>query len=139
MFDSYKSRKFTQISSLPDIQNEKSKVNVSAGISNFKTIYYGREWQLPISINVSVSTNNTRGVHMSRLIKSSLKYMKGKYIEDSLNQIYEDVTKTQPNCIINVVFQYPIHDQFLDVSITLTEKKRFLLQIFTYRNYILSL
>ena len=54
MFDSYKSRKFTQISSLPDIQNEKSKVNVSAGISNFKTIYYGREWQLPISINVSV-------------------------------------------------------------------------------------
>ena len=52
MFDSYKSRKITQISSLPDIQNEKSKVNVSAGISNFKTIYYGREWQLPISINV---------------------------------------------------------------------------------------
>ena len=125
MFDSYKSRKFTQISSLPDIQNEKSKVNVSAGISNFKTIYYGREWQLPITINVSVSTNNTRGVHMSRLIKSSLKYMKGKYIEDSLNQIYEDVTKTQPNCIINVVFQYPIRDQFLDVSITLTEKNDF--------------
>ena len=62
---------------------------------------------------------------MSRLIKSSLKYMKGKYIEDSLNQIYEDVTKTQPNCIINVVFQYPIHDQFLDVSITLTEKNDF--------------
>ena len=75
MFDSYKSKKFTQISSLPDIQNEKSKVNVSAGISNFKTIYYGREWQLPITINVSVSTNNTRGVHMSRLIKSSLKYI----------------------------------------------------------------
>ena len=40
---------------------------------------------------------------------------------DSLIKIHDEITKTQPDCLINVKFQYPVHDQFLDTSITLND------------------
>mgnify|MGYP001292625431 FL=1 len=90
MFKHTKFRKNFPVSDLPDIQNEKSRLNVHAGISNFKTIFYGFGWQLPIDISVIVSTDNTRGVHMSRLVKTTKKFMNTKYIEESIINIQKE-------------------------------------------------
>ena len=125
MFKHNNSRKNLPVSDLPDIQNEKSSLNVHAGISNFKTIYYGFGLQFPIDISVIVSTDNTRGVHMSRLVKTTKKFMNTKYIEESLINIQKEANLTQQNCKVIVNFQYPFKDQFLDVSITLDEKCQF--------------
>ena len=131
MFKQNNSRKNLPISDLPDVQNEKSHLNVHAGISNFKTVYYGYGWQLPIDISVIVSTDNTRGVHMSRLVKTTKKFMHTKYIEESLLNIQKEANLTQKNCKVIVHFQYPFEDQFLDVSITLDDTRNF--------NYLFSL
>ena len=84
MLDKYKQKKFSSSDVLPDIQNQSASVDVSAGISNFRTLYQSDVGPLFVNFSVSVSTQNTRGVHMSRLIKSTLKYSTGRYIEDSL-------------------------------------------------------
>ena len=131
MFKHTNFRKNFPVSDLPDIQNEKSRLNVHAGISNFKTIFYGFGWQLPIDISVIVSTDNTRGVHMSRLVKTTKKFMNTKYIEESIINIQKEANLTQQNCKVIVNFQYPFEDQFLDISITLDEKCKF--------NYLFSL
>ena len=125
MLDNSKLKKYLLNTNLPDVQNESSSVNVFAGISNFKTTFNGNSVTLLLNFTITTSTQNTRGVHMSRLIKSTLNYMRGKYIEHSLLKIYDEITQTQPNCNINVKFQYPVHDQFLDTSITLDSKKVF--------------
>ena len=125
MLDKSKQKKFSSINTLPDIQNQSSSVDVSAGISNFKTLYNSDVGPLFLNFTISVSTQNTRGVHMSRLIKSTLDHTSGRYIEDSLIKIHDEITKTQPNCIINVKFQFPVQDQFLDTSITLNPNKDF--------------
>ena len=125
LLDKSKQKKFSSTDVLPDIQNQSSSVDVSAGISNFHTLYQSEVGPLFVNFSVSVSTQHTRGVHMSRLIKSTLKHTTGRYIEDSLIKIHDEVTQTQPDCVVNVKFQYPVHDQFLDTSITLNPNKKF--------------
>ena len=125
LLDKTKQKKFASTDILPDIQNQNASVDVSAGISNFRTLFESDIGPLFVNFSISVSTQNTRGVHMSRLIKSTLKHTNGRYIEDSLIQIHDEITKTQPDCLINVKFQYPVHDQFLDTSITLNPDKKF--------------
>ena len=125
MLDKSKQKKFSSTDTLPDIQNQSSSVDVSAGISNFKTLYNSDVGPLFLNFTISVSTQNTRGVHMSRLIKSTLNHTSGRYIEDSLVKIHDEIIQTQPNCIINVKFQFPVQDQFLDTSITLNPNKDF--------------
>ena len=71
-----KAKKFTTPKELVDVENEKAEIDVMAGISNFNIIFSGYEFAIRLTLAIFVSTQKTRGVHMSRLVKAAQNNMK---------------------------------------------------------------
>ncbi len=120
-----KAKKFTTPKELVDVQNEKAEIDVMAGISNFNIIFSGYEFAIRLTLAIFVSTQKTRGVHMSRLVKAAQNNMKINNIEEVLINIQKEVSITQSNCKIIANFKYPYNDQFLDVEVTLDHGGQF--------------
>ena len=120
-----KANKFTSPKELADIQNEKAEIDVMAGISNFNIIFTGYKFAIILTLAIFVSTQKTRGVHMSRLVKAAQNNMKINNIEEVLINIQKEVSMTQSNCKIIANFKYPYNDQFLDVEVILDNRGQF--------------
>jgi len=101
-----------------EVQDQPAENTVEAGITNLRVIYRCGELSFPITLTMTVPTRR-RGVHMSRLVGAVLKNKEGKNIEDALRAMCRDVDSTQDGCDVVCDFQYPVGDQFMDVTVRL--------------------
>ena len=104
-----------------DIHEEYSDVNVFGGVGNLTHIHKGIDWMLPIKYTILVPTQNRRGVHMSRLVAAAQKNSEGDRVENSMREICKEVNQTQPGCQVMCTIQYPHKDQFIPITIVLSE------------------
>jgi len=107
---------------LNDVHEEYAEVNVLGGIGNLIHVHKGDKWVLPIKYTVLVPTQNRRGVHMSRLVAAIQKHSKNDRIEDSMRNICKEVNMTQLGCRIICEIQYSYKDQFVPITIKMSEK-----------------
>lgn len=107
-----------------EVQDQPAENIVNAGIANLRVMYKCGDLSFPVSLILTVPTKR-RGVHMSRLVGAVLKNREGRNIEDALRAMCQDVDATQDGCRIRCEFQYPIGDQFLDVTIKLSREGPF--------------
>ncbi len=103
-----------------ELQDEPADGIVNAGICGMRTIYKCGGLSFPISLTVTVPTQK-RGAHMSRLVGAVLRNTEGRNIEDALRAICREVNATQNGCTVMCKFEYPIGDQFMAVSVELSE------------------
>lgn len=101
-----------------EVQDQPADFVVEAGITDLRIIYKCGGISFPISLTVTVPTKR-RGVHMSRLVGAVLRNSEGGNIEDALRAICREVDSTQDGCRVRCVFQYPVKDQFMDVTVEL--------------------
>jgi len=105
-----------------DVHEEYSQVNVFGGVGGLTHIHKGKDWMLPIEYTILVPTQNNRGVHMSRLVAAAQKHSEGEQIEHSMREICKEVNKTQPGCRVICDVQYPYKDQFMPITIKMSER-----------------
>jgi GTP cyclohydrolase FolE2 len=101
-----------------EVQDQPAESVVEAGIADLRIIYKCGGLSFPISLTVTVPTRK-RGVHMSRLVGAVLRNSEGRNIEDALRAICREVDSTQDGCRVRCGFQFPVQDQFMDVTVEL--------------------
>jgi len=105
-----------------DVHEEYAEVEVMGGVGNLTHIHQGRDWMLPVRYTILVPTHNRRGVHMSRLVAAAQKHSSGERIECSMREICREVNRTQPGCVVICELKYPHKDQFIPITIKLSEE-----------------
>lgn len=105
-----------------DVHEEFAEISVLGGVGDLIHIHKGDDWMLPIKYAILVPTQNRRGVHMSRLVAAAQKHSEGERIEYSMREICREVNRTQSGCRIVCEIQYPFKDQFMPITIRMSER-----------------
>jgi GTP cyclohydrolase FolE2 len=101
-----------------EVQDRPGGQAVEAGISNLRIMYKSGNLSLPVVLTLTVPTVK-RGVHMSRLVGAVLRNSQGGLLEDALRRMCSEVDSTQSGCRVRAELQYPINDQFMDITVVL--------------------
>lgn len=102
-----------------EVQDQPGGPAVEAGISNLRIIYKSGTLSLPVTLTLTVPTVK-RGVHMSRLVGAVLRNSQGGLLEDALRRMCREVDASQSGCRVKAEIQYPVDDQFMDITVNLT-------------------
>ncbi|MFQ6134818.1 MAG: GTP cyclohydrolase, FolE2/MptA family [Nitrososphaerales archaeon] len=105
-----------------DVHEEYAEIGVLGGVGDLSHIHKGVDWALPVKYAILVPTQNRRGVHMSRLVAAAQKHSEGERIEYSMREICREVNKTQLGCRVICEIQYPYKDQFMPITIKMSER-----------------
>jgi GTP cyclohydrolase FolE2 len=104
-----------------DVQQEREDVAVVAGITDLRLIadFSCIEHSLPMTLSITTSTMEHRGVHMSRLVAAAQAALgKEQKIEEYLLGVCKEVDSTQLGATVRCQFELPYMDQFVRVIIT---------------------
>lgn len=109
---------FQEMDHKAEVQDQPAGEVVEAGISNLRVMYRCGGISLPLSLTLTVPTSK-RGVHMSRLVGAVLRNSSGSALEDALRAMCREVDSTQDGCRIRAELQYPVDDQFMEITVAL--------------------
>lgn len=104
-----------------DVQQERSDIEINAGVANLRVFFNSRNLTLPVNLTIQTSTRYHRGVHMSRLVKAaSTKRLAS--MEAWLRWVCAEVNRTQPGSEVTCTYELPYSDQIARISVRATER-----------------